>query len=549
MVCEYRFPPMTSFYKHIQRLLILAIFLSSKASFAQSTVLRVNSEKGVEIIPVQSEWQLQRAKNTLLWEWVEKGHLFASLDSVSFNSDTVIYQLRPGYKVDLDDRAQEMLAERDRLLSKYWNEGYPFARLYYDSIEYTDEDQVNTRFRVEKGPFIVFDSLRVFGDVNYGALYLQSASGIKFNDAFSESRYQEVSSRLSKLKIARLRNPPDIGFAGGKATVILHLEKVASDKFEGILGVLPSQEANRTDVTGYLNLELNNLFRSGKQFHINWNRFAPSAQSLDIQYTHPFFLQSPMAIQTDFSIFRQDSLFVKRNFSLVFSVPISKDLDFSMAVGTEASDILGAEPSADFGLDYRTTTYTPGFTFRNDLFAKRFENGLFGKLGFGFGDKRINRNQLFPTSTYDTVQLRSSNYQLDFFLSGQKTLGRNKALFAKFETGLLEGQQILINEYYRIGGLRSLRGFNENNFFVQDFMKIQSEYRFFFEQSSFLFGLMDWSLMNLLQDQFFTSSVGGGLSLDTGSGDFELVFAIGSVDGLDFDFQSTKVHFGYSITF
>ncbi len=540
---------MVSFYKHIQWALILSVFLLPLLLSAQPKVIQTNEQGDVRNDYYINDIQKERIQNKLLWNWVEQGFLYASMDSVGFNADTTFYNLWLGPKQDLHKRTAKRLLRREKELSKYWNSGYPFAQMVPDSIYYSGEGKILTSFKITKGPLILFDSLRVFGDVNYGKSYLHSAAGIKPLEEFSERRYQEISARLSKMKSARLKRTPDIGFAGGKATVILNLEKQKADKFEGILGILPSQESNTTEVTGYINLELNNLFRSGKQFYFNWNRFAPSAQSLDLHYGHPFFLQSPVELISNFSLLRQDSLFVKRDFSLTFSLPINQSIDFFMTLSTKASDILGAEPDSNLGLDYRLTDYRPGLRVGNNLFNRSYLEGFQGQLAFGFGDKQIRRNQLFPIEVYDTVRLRSSNYELDLSLSGQKVVGSKMTLFSKLHVGLLEGQEILRNEFYRIGGLRSLRGFNENTFFAQRFGKLQSELRIFFESSSYLFALIDLATIETAEDNFVTNSIGGGLSLQIESGHFEFVFAMGAIDQFAFDFQSTKVHFGYSITF
>ena len=546
---ECRFLPPISFHKNIQRLLITGFILLPLSLHSQNQILQIDLKGESQFIEFENLLQLQRTKRVILWSHIEKGFLFASLDSIEYRSDTIIYKLRHGKAMELSRETQSALKERDKPLSKYWNTGYPFAQLYYDSIYYSDNEELQVKFSIKKGTFIAFDSLRVLGDANYSSSYLQNATGIRLLNEYSERKYQEVSARLSKMKAARLRYPPDLGFAGGKATVILNLEKLDTDKFEGILGVLPSQESNRTNVTGYINLSLNNLFRSGKEFHFKWNRFAQNAQSLDLKFAHPFILQSPVEIRTDFSLLRQDSLFVKRNFSLIFSLPISKSIDFSMTLSSRASDILGSETNSEFGLDYRLTDYKPGISFGRKFFQDHLEDGFNGQLAFGFGDKRISRNQLFPVSIYDSIQLRSSNYQLDVSLISQKILGEKISVFTKFDLGLLEGSNILINEYYRLGGLRSLRGFNESNFLARRFVKLQSEYRFFFESSSFLFGLIDIASLSTAEDNFVTSSVGGGLALDTENGQFELIFALGSINNIEFNFHSTKVHFGYSITF
>lgn len=481
---------------------------------------------------------------------IKKGFVFASIDTVKISDDTLFIQLYRGTEQSWYLGAQEAGGPAE-LLKDLANEGYPFASVVLDSLKWGD-NQIEAIPLITKGPRVVFDTISINGDVRVSKKYLHVALGFQPGDLYAEKKYERIPSRLRSLDLLRLTAPPDIGFSNGKAIIYLKAEKIKSDQFEGILGLLPRAGGGST-VTGYLNLDLNNLFRSGKSFFLNWNRFSESAQQLELKYRHPFILGSRVSIGTELFILRQDSLFTKRHFGLDLQVPLASDWYLGLSLRTAASDIQAVTPDARRGLDYRLSEYRPALGKGSMKEIFRYEQAFGFRMSMGLADKRIRRNSVFPDEVYDTVSFRSNNYQFDLSAQLQHIWMKRSAIYSRLDLGLLEGSELVRNEFYRIGGLKSLRGFNENLFFVSSYFKMQTEYRLFFASRSFLILLWDMALLDLSNAWFdewdFFHACGGGLSLDTNNGNFNFIFALGLDDQTNLDVRNTKIHFGYNISF
>lgn len=533
------------------RLLTSLLFsvLFTNLMIAQGVLAFQEDERGTIFRDFRKETEIKESRDLILEKLVSDGYYFAGIDSLRTIQDTILFKITRG---SLVLKSSDILARkklRRKALDKYVNEGYPFAKILFDSIFYREDGSMDAKWKVDQGPKILWDSLSITGTVPVSRDFLYSALNFKPGEPFSEKKYQESSTRIDRINQTALTAPTDIGFSKGKAILYLRLEDRQADSFEGILGLL-NDENEQSVVTGYLNLDLTNLFRSGKEFHFNWNRFAPSSQELMLNYTHPFFLSSNMTLATDFSLFRQDSLFVRRNFGLTFNFPITSYISFGLNLTNKTSDILGAVAMPENGLDYRVNEYRPSILIGNYRETPGPETIFSASMSFGFGDKEIRRNALFDQEVYDTTQINSSNYQYDVEILAQLRLSQSSSLFSGIELGSIRGLQIVNNELYRLGGLKNLRGFNENEFFVQQFLKAQTEYRLFFDRYSYLMALIDVALIQQnLDKERIARSFGGGINFNTENGDFQLIFAVGSIGSSQLNFQDMKVHFGYSILF
>ena len=151
---------------------------------------------------------------------------------------------------------------------------------------------------------------------------------------------------------------------------------------------------------------------------------------------------------------------------------------------------------------------------------------------------------------YDTVTLTSFQYKIDtktdFFLPVFKRC----ALKLGLQSGwLFTTTPISLNEQYRIGGNRLLRGFNEESIFATQYIVGALEFRLLIGRNSYLYAFIDAAYVaNITRNasQFDTpSSFGAGIVFETKVGLFGFTLAAGREKGNPFDLRNTKTHFGY----
>jgi hemolysin activation/secretion protein len=103
---------------------------------------------------------------------------------------------------------------------------------------------------------------------------------------------------------------------------------------------------------------------------------------------------------------------------------------------------------------------------------------------------------------------------------------------------------------YRVGGLKTLRGFDEESILASSYYIFTLEYRYLLEENSYLYFFGDGAYTENLSisytgDRYDTPyGFGAGISFETKAGIFSINYALGSQYGNPIDVRAGKVHFG-----
>jgi outer membrane protein assembly factor BamA len=112
----------------------------------------------------------------------------------------------------------------------------------------------------------------------------------------------------------------------------------------------------------------------------------------------------------------------------------------------------------------------------------------------------------------------------------------------------LDQKQYFRNDEMQVGGSRSIRGFNENQFFASFYTALTIENRFLLEERSYLFVFSD---IAYIEDKASPQAkvlrpwgLGLGLTYETKAGMLSLTYAAGQVAGSPFAPSRGKIHIG-----
>lgn len=448
---------------------------------------------------------------------------------------TVEYSIRS--KLDYDRLVKKQLA--------YWQDrGYPFALLQIDTIMDSTQ-QAGVVSSLDPGPLILIDRLVNHGDSSISTGYLSKALGFRSNQPFSTSRFNRIPIRISQLTFLEEVAPSWIEWFGDKAILHVSLRQRKQNSFSGILGVLPQTEG-KTLITGNIDLNLTNLFRHGIGVSLAWNRFAPSSQTADIKVSAPHLDYNGFGLEAGFTLFRQDSLLTRQRLHLQ-TISTLSDLwkcHFGVAFSSASSGIRISDTSFK-----RQTTNALSFSLQ---WNQPNGNGIvFQKKGFSIS--------VFPA--LKTVERESGKLRLPQ-LEAQVQAMHFMPLFSP-RLGLqlaasgagIWSDYITLADQNRLGGFKTIRGFNENFFFTSQHILLSAQPQVLLDQN-LLFGVFtDAMLYNAqrnvtgIADPAFAWSTGLALELQAGRNLVKVAVANGSASGLPFDLQATKIHFGYIATF
>jgi outer membrane protein assembly factor BamA len=463
----------------------------------------------------------------------------------------------------------------ERILDHYEKTGYPFARVYLDSLRLAPGSEVYAKLVAEPGPLYHIDSIRVYGNARITSLYLQRYLDISNGSIYNKEKLSGISRKIRELTYIEETQPADITMLGTGSVINLYLQQKKSSQVNVIVGFLPNNDqlsSKKLLLTGEANILLRNSLGSGETIGLNWQQIQVKSPRLNLLYQHPYLFRSPVGLDFSFEMFRKDSSFVNVNFQLGAHYILDQNQSGKVFVqrvqtivnqgGIKTHEVIQTRrlpdiadiSSTSLGVEYDLNTTDYRFNPRkgNDL-----------RLNLAIGSKRIQRNNEIvdlkdpsdPSfdfgSLYDTVKLKTYQLRVRGQAARYFPLGRQTTLKTALQGGYFKSGNVFRNELFQIGGYKLLRGFDEESQYVSQFAIGTIEYRLLYVtgQNSFFYALVDGGWGKTLEQQgkndHLYLGTGLGLAFETKAGIFNLAWAVGKRDDTELDLRKSKIHFGF----
>ena len=448
---------------------------------------------------------------------------------------------------------------QERILTEAENQGFPFATIGLDSVR-LDGHAIAGRVVLKRGRAVVFDSLQIVGNTKTKKRFLTKYLQLFPGQPFSQQRVDAAAQLLRQLPYVKLRAEPEVRFALGRARVYLLLDERPSNQFDAIVGILPNANASQTGVqfTGDVTINLRNLKGGGKQIGLQWRKTDALSQLLDVQYVHPNFFGTPFEISASFNLYKQTNAFLTLRPRVQVSYPTARAGRVSFFFEQRSSYLLyDSITYADLrqlpeNIDSQFNSYGLNYTW-NSLDDLYFPHRGYLLSGQGaVGTKNIARNSSIKDEFYRGIGLRTTQYALSLRAERYFPVQRAGVLLLRLRGESLQNPQLFINDLYRLGGLNSLRGFNENQFYTSTYAVATAEFRQFIGPDSYAFLFADQAylrrdLANETANE--PTGLGAGLSFRTPAGLFQFVYSVGRDIKQPFDVRTSKIHFGLTSRF
>ncbi len=167
--------------------------------------------------------------------------------------------------------------------------------------------------------------------------------------------------------------------------------------------------------------------------------------------------------------------------------------------------------------------------------------------------KKISRNDAIQAALYDSIALKSTQVKMVFNGSVYVPMFKKTTLLLNSDNGYLINHSLFDNELFRFGGLRSLRGFDEESLRASYFTTLLVELRYLFERNSFFAVFFNGAYYEKRTQKSFVHDTpygfGAGAAFDTKIGMFSIYYALGSEFSQAISFKQGKIHFGFTNTF
>lgn len=574
-------------------ILILLLTLSAVLAKAQQKVIRPLVLQTADVLTqkkLDNAFRLKQtypdsmtalfAFNQLVTALRELGHVEAGIDEITWRNDSALIQLHAGPKYQFgkiepgnvpsgvlkkvgfksklfEGRGLEpkrLSRLKKRIIRFYENRGFPFAEVSLEDIK-LDSNRLVSTLKLEKNAEFKIDSLINKGTSKINVKYLQSYLGVKPKDLYNESRISTISTHVKEIPFVSQTQQPQVLFADGKADVFLFLDKKRASQFDGILGVLPSSEdPGKVLVTGELSLKLMSAFRRGELIDLSWRKMQARTQNLNVHIAYPFLFNTAFGLDGTFELYKRDTLYLNLNgvigvqYHLIGNDHIKVFADIRSTNVLAPSVLTSTSTLNPDNVDSRTQLY--GFGYK----MQRLDYRLNPRKGFDlYAEASAGTKKILPDATIDDSRydgLKQNSFQMNAILTSSYfiPIPNRSTIKVGVKGGYMRSANLFESEAFRLGGLRTLRGFDEESIYATMYGIGTIEYRFLLNMDSYLFAFFDGAYYeNRATNKRVTDrpfGFGLGISFATKIGIFSLNYALGKQFKNPIDFRAGKIHFG-----
>ena len=319
-----------------------------------------------------------------------------------------------------------------------------------------------------------------------------------------------------------------------------------------MLGFLPDNKLGKINLTGELNLYLINPFKHDEEIIFNWKKLEPLSQELNSELSLPYLLNTNFGLKAKFDLLKKDTTYLNTNPYLSALYYFSANNYVNIFFENKSSSLISSYGFENITVlpeyaDFSTNLYGFGIFANNFDYFYNPRKGTLINISIGTGEKTILKNSKINKNLYDNILLKSNSLQAKSEFNFYIPIYNNFILKYRNSSGIIKSNNLFKNELYQLGGISTIRGFDEKSIFASSYTISSAEIRYLFEQNSAVYTFVDYcyyeNKINNSNDSPF--GFGVGVNFDTQIGIFTIDYALGSQQNNAIMLNSAKIHFGY----
>ena len=446
-----------------------------------------------------------------------KGFSFAAKDSVTLKTEALTSFIQSIIQT-LDDR------------------GESFSQVQLQNPT-SKGDSLCVKLTIESSKKRSVNNIVIKGYEDFPTSFIKKYFKLNEQKTFSKKQLQEVSTLTKSLDFVEEIKPPEVLFKQDSTIVYLFLKRLKTSSIDGIINFASKDDGSGLLVNGNLDLKLNNVLNTGEAFQLYWNRVKEGNSEFRIGATIPYIFSSSFSTDVNFNIYRQDSTFLNTTFRAKIDYQVNPTSTVFLSYSSETSDYLLDDTTTDF-----------------DSYSNRF-------FGLGYRFSKPSDSPLFNTSfateilpqfgTRENSDFSNNQWKLAFAAETNITISSRSYLNTRNSTGVLESDNFLTNELFRIGGANSIRGFNEQSIFTSRYSYVNVEYRYVTSLRSYLHTITDFGVYrNVARNREETLlGLGLGYLFNIDNNQVNLGYALGITQDSNLDLNNSKLIIRWISTF
>lgn len=566
---------------NIKAILVLVFLLAHNLCSAQSLTVAftdVGKTKSYKISTTgcHDSLMIQKALNTCFIQLYRKGFLAATIDTFSCDSIKIFAKGRIGNQYQwanlIPDSSTATLINQvgikvpkfsnkpanPKLLVRYISLtlsqleyiGYPFARVKLDSVD-IQKNEINALVNIDKGPRLTIDTIYLKGNARITPVKLGAIINLRKGELYCESKIKRIDQKLNLQPYLKVIKPSEIEFLNHKVRVYCYLNNRAASRFWGLAGFYSDKTDGKIKLNGDLNLSLVNSLKYGEKINFTWSAPGKGTQNLNLNADWPYIIGKQFGLNGSLSLFKHDSTYFTLNpkFSINFFADNGCRFMLNLDYKKTSYSSSGLIQQSQYG-NTSAFLYGLGFEYISLDNLVLPNSGMFIKSNINTGTRNVNG------SNNKTSNIIESELIVERFLS----LIENRFILAmRFNSKICalyntkENATLFENEMYRVGGLGTIRGFNQESVLSTAYSIATAEIHLRMSEGSGIYLFTDKAYIKTYELGYSINSwplgLGLGLNLATKAGLFNLSYAVGKGFGQTLGLKDAKVHFGISTTF
>jgi outer membrane protein assembly factor BamA len=419
----------------------------------------------------------------------------------------------------------ELQATLTSISKKLDTQGKSFSKVQLKNIK-INNDTLFADLEINPSKKRIINRITVKGYDDFPKSYLKNYFDIKSNTVFNQQKITKISNLSKNLPFIKEIKPPEVLFTRDSTQVFLYFKKRTNNSIDGIISFATKENGDLL-FNGNIDLKLNNILNTGEKFDLFWNSIGDERQEFKLATEIPYLFNSKISPELSFSLYKQDSTFLNTKFDSRLFYSINSNIKLALTYNSESSENL--EEILSDNLE-TFNNYFLGFQFKysvpkNDFF---FNDTFNFEINPTFGERKTNTNS-------------SNQFKIETTISYLWDLNFRNSIYIKNNTGYLNSDSFLDNELFRIGGANSIRGFDEQSIFTNNYTFFNIEYRFLTSQKSYLYSITDFGFLESRSKKENILGLGIGYLFTTDSSQIKLSTVVGKNSSQSFNLNNSKL--------
>lgn len=356
------------------------------------------------------------------------------------------------------------------------------------------------------------------------------------NQAFTETITNDIQKEMRQFPFIKTVKQPEVLFTESNTALYMYIDRQNISQFDGLIG-FTNDDNGKVQFNGYADLQLMNILNKGEQLKLYWKNDGNQQTQFNLATEVPYIMNTAFGIKGSLELFKQDSTMMNTK----FNAALLYYLTFNHRIGVGYQSTASVAGTDNF---YQAADFNNQFVTLNYLLNKYQDHPLFplkytATALFGVGSKVEEKDNRKGSQQFAQLNL-TYLWQLN-----------NRWYFhQQLEASLLNSFiPLLYNEYYRFGGINSIRGFKENSLLAKTQVGLYNEVRYLLAPNMYLHSISDVAYYEGDNVSDLLYSFGLGFGIQTGGGLFNIIYANGIQPNTDFKLSNSIFHLSYKTQF